>query len=489
MWKSPALFLLFLTLAAVLRAPFAFDPVINWDESSFVLMGNDLAKGHLPYVHAWDNKPPLLYVPYACAILLFGENVVGVRIVGIVLIALAALALHRAIARIRGPVAGLSGAIFLVVFACVVPGGFATMSEHVALPFLCFALGIAFTTNPTKRELLGMGLALGAAAMIRTNLAILAPFFFAVLISRNSRRTLAALGIAVAGFTIPVAVVGFIYFFAGEIDLLYRTLVLIPRAYASVSYALTPWESLQKMGVALRTFPQSIILYTSLAGCVLFALDWKNRDVGAKAFAGSFVLLAASIVATISTSRYFGHYFLQVLPFASVFAGRSLSVLWPYRLGKIALIVLLTLPLGPVVEKSVETLHAIRSGALFETPMDQIARYVRDSGGAGEYAYFPQSQAGYFLSGALIPTRLVHPPAVAKNEIVQTILGDGHDTLSEVRAILAKQPAYIVIKGEVDYLRRRPEAQLLIRTTLENEYRVEAEVEGIVIHKRHKQPS
>lgn len=51
-----------ITLCLVIRLPFFFTTVINWDESTFIIMGQSILDGHLPYTVLWDNKPPLLFV-------------------------------------------------------------------------------------------------------------------------------------------------------------------------------------------------------------------------------------------------------------------------------------------------------------------------------------------------------------------------------------------------------------------------------------------
>jgi hypothetical protein len=41
--------------------------VINWDESTFMLMAQDILRGHLPYLAQYDNKPPGIFFALAAA--------------------------------------------------------------------------------------------------------------------------------------------------------------------------------------------------------------------------------------------------------------------------------------------------------------------------------------------------------------------------------------------------------------------------------------
>ncbi len=45
-----------------MRLPFFFPAVIDWDESTYVLMGQSILDGHVPSIEQWDDKPPLAYV-------------------------------------------------------------------------------------------------------------------------------------------------------------------------------------------------------------------------------------------------------------------------------------------------------------------------------------------------------------------------------------------------------------------------------------------
>ncbi len=75
-----------LLMAVAVRLPFIYLSVIDWDESTFILIGQSLLDGNLPYTEFWDLKPPLAFVPFAMFIWLFGENIIGVRIGGILLV-------------------------------------------------------------------------------------------------------------------------------------------------------------------------------------------------------------------------------------------------------------------------------------------------------------------------------------------------------------------------------------------------------------------
>ena len=58
-----------LLLAIIVRLPFFFKDVIDWDESTYILMGQSVLDGHLPYTELWDLKPPGAFLIYAVSML------------------------------------------------------------------------------------------------------------------------------------------------------------------------------------------------------------------------------------------------------------------------------------------------------------------------------------------------------------------------------------------------------------------------------------
>ena len=71
-----------LIITVVIRFPYFFPAVIDWDESTQIIMGQDILDGQLPYIDLWDNKPPLSFLSYAFFILFFGKSIIAIRLAG-----------------------------------------------------------------------------------------------------------------------------------------------------------------------------------------------------------------------------------------------------------------------------------------------------------------------------------------------------------------------------------------------------------------------
>ncbi|MEW6145795.1 MAG: glycosyltransferase family 39 protein [Thermodesulfobacteriota bacterium] len=77
--QSVWLFLIMLLIFA-LRLPVADVSVIDWDESVYFTIAQDVANGGVPYKTSWDTKGPFLFFAFVPVILLFDESIAALRI-------------------------------------------------------------------------------------------------------------------------------------------------------------------------------------------------------------------------------------------------------------------------------------------------------------------------------------------------------------------------------------------------------------------------
>jgi 4-amino-4-deoxy-L-arabinose transferase-like glycosyltransferase len=102
-----------LGFALVLRFPFFFEAVIDWDESTFILMGQSLLAGDLPYTNLWDLKPPLTFASFALFIAVLGQSIVGIRLAGTLCVAATAWLSYDITQRHWGQRAGILAGAFV----------------------------------------------------------------------------------------------------------------------------------------------------------------------------------------------------------------------------------------------------------------------------------------------------------------------------------------------------------------------------------------
>lgn len=90
------------------------DLPLERDEGEYAYIAQRLLSGELPYVHAFNQKPPGVFVAYAAAFLLGGPSVAAVRWLGLLWSLATGLVLAGLTRRLAGP---LAGAFALLAFA------------------------------------------------------------------------------------------------------------------------------------------------------------------------------------------------------------------------------------------------------------------------------------------------------------------------------------------------------------------------------------
>jgi len=126
-------------LVVVVRTGSLEQEIIDWDESTFVLMAADLLRGHLPYVHLFDNKPPGIFVLLAGSIGVFGQSLWAVRLVGDLSVLLTALFTYAMVARYASSLtAGLTAMTLIAMTGTAY--GLHTSTELPATAFMTAAL-------------------------------------------------------------------------------------------------------------------------------------------------------------------------------------------------------------------------------------------------------------------------------------------------------------------------------------------------------------
>ncbi|NBO18332.1 MAG: hypothetical protein EBV03_03730 [Proteobacteria bacterium] len=186
-WQLPAdhWILLLLILAAVfMRLPYFFMShegrlwryeMLYHDESLFLMHGRDVLHGHLPYIHHWDNRPPLGWFLFAIMNLISAENLVMFRINGALLIGLTSFMLFRIFAALGQRSTGVVAGLFYAIFCSVAQVGQSITTEHVvALPFVTM-LYFVLSGRVVRRHRLIIGLLYAVCVMTLTNYLLLLP--------------------------------------------------------------------------------------------------------------------------------------------------------------------------------------------------------------------------------------------------------------------------------------------------------------------------
>lgn len=179
-----------LVVAFALRAPSFGDPAYKIDEQFYLLVGDRMLHGALPFVDIWDRKPIGLFVIYAGCRLLGGAGFVQYQVVATLFAAATACCIVIMTRRIAGAAAGgVAGALYLIWLE-LAEGGGGQAAVFYNLPVAAAAalLLVPERESERRRGLLAMAL-IGLAIQIKYTVVFEGAFFGLVAAGRAWRRT------------------------------------------------------------------------------------------------------------------------------------------------------------------------------------------------------------------------------------------------------------------------------------------------------------
>ncbi|TPG13217.1 hypothetical protein EAH84_06210 [Sphingomonas oligophenolica] len=418
-----------LLAAILLRVWDVGNPVIHVDEQYYLLVGDRLLHGAIPYVDIWDRKPIGLFLIYAAIRLLPGDGIVAYQLVAMAAAALTALLVVRG-GRMLGATARgatVAGIAYLILLELLGGrGGQAPVFYN--LPVTAAALLTLRLPNLAERRDGRAIVANGLLACLFAGLAIQIKYTAAVegafvgiahlwFLHRARARwgpiVGAAIGWGLVGLAPTLCVVGW---YAAHGDL---------AAFWFANFASIGLRAGYPAGqLAMRLLG---ILAQILPLIVGAALAWRWRVAPAR-HRIALAWLAAAVVGFGAIGTFFAHYALPLVA--------PLAILAAVALGRSTWLLVATLVLGLGLW-GIELVVRPDDAAGARAVAHVVAANHR---GACPYVFIGDTIT-YRLADACVPSAYAFPNLLAYS----TEQGaTGIDEAAEVRRILATRPPLIV---------------------------------------------
>jgi len=455
------LFCSYFVLAFVIRLPVFFDSVVDWDESIYLLVSDDVLRGYLPYDRVWDHKPPGIFYLFAAAQICFGSSVIAIRLLAVAATAVGGFLVQRLSRRAfgEGPSAYLAGVLYILLTA--VNAGLATNTEILFGAFTLLGYFLAWeslVTGRTKTRCFLAGVAFGAGFSIKPvvafDLIAFAVWFGIVVALLGKPWRESAIGYARAGAIILTGFVATLvacvlpHLVAGKGSLLYETVVIHNLTYASGS------PDVLQVAMGLRAVLVYLGPLLCLAAMVVIIVakdvDRRIRVLGI----GVIVWFGLGVLSVVTQEKYFPHHFVQVAgPLSLAFAffcrwlAERLDTPGLSRRIAVGSVFALTVAAGPFEPLALEVKrfchHVFTEKDVHyeDTPLKVAESILRESGpGASVYVFNDQCII-YHLVDTLPPTRFAFVLHLLRE--ADTIMGV--DRRSEFLRILSTRPEWIVV--------------------------------------------
>lgn len=434
---------------------------IDSDEWAYILMGADVAKGHLPFVHQFDLKPPVVFLLFGAVIAMFGKSLIAIRLIGAIAVFIASFCVFLIGRRATGAwAAALAGALMTVALCSGVIGR-DTSSELPAMAFLMPALWLL-----VRRDAVGLrdaalcGLLVSLAVLTRTNLAVVALalglFLAGLSVQRRSRcARLAWLAYGAAGL-VPLALLTAVYGLAGELATFRLAMIDAPLAYSGqLSAAEVLRLHLTQYYYTAQIAPFAFVPMTLLAVLGVAASLAPRFARGAPPARGQVVRVIWTGLLAVCASLLVGgaaypHYWLQAMPFLGLFAALALAAAGQLgRLSPLAVPLAGALaavaPLAALIDGTPRTLALLRHPEAEPHPIRDAADWLRGHGAANQPVWaLHMHLVLFYLDAPQLSRAGVYPSNLGRTAIIDALGRQGYVTRDETGRIMAGLPHFVV---------------------------------------------
>jgi 4-amino-4-deoxy-L-arabinose transferase-like glycosyltransferase len=292
------LFGVLLLLTFALRMPAFFVDVFNSDETFLATQAEVISDGGNLYEEAADRKPPLVPYLYAATFALFSTTALwSVRVMAMLAVAITALLLAVEARSRYGPRASwIAGVLTVLASISFAPqDGQAANFEIFMLPSMTAAVLLA-----RRGRGFSSGVAVAFATLAKqTGAATLIPVLYLLWKQRGRQGATDAL----SGFALPLALVAL---YVGPGELLFWT-TIGNGSYLGISGQwpmITLMFVLMTIGFAAANLP------------IVWALPraWRERRTAAQGDTDLWLWLLSAGLSVAVGLRFFGHYYLQLIP-------------------------------------------------------------------------------------------------------------------------------------------------------------------------------
>lgn len=465
--------------------------VIDPDESTFILMGADVAKGHLPFVTQFDLKPPMIFLLIGGVLATFGKSLVAVRLLGDFLLFGTAMLTFRFARHLVSAWAALGGALIYVAFASMDLGQ-PTYSELPALFFGMAALLALVRTPVTLARAAVAGLCLALAVLSRTNLYQLPIVFGLLLLIATLRKNAAVhprawLAFGLGGL-VPVALMVLVYALAGQLSVLKLAMIDVPLAYAQqVGPVQAVLENIKQFYVTTTMEPLIVIPLVLLVGAG-FVRAAALRSTHSWPLGLIALALVTLLVSLIFSGAVYPHYWLQLAPVLAVLAALGLDQIARLpRAAPLAIAVGLVPTGTAVAERLPQAVAVIADPSATERHFEvaKAARFIEASGEPNPTVWPWRKQLiDWYLDAPQLSKAGVQPENIARPAIVGPLAEHGYVGPDEVGRLMAMLPTFVVTDAKGKGLEWMRATGRPVDLWLAQHYGLDAQFGDVLVYRR-----
>lgn len=475
-WLTPLSFLVF---ATALRAPFFHVHNLNWDEYTFILIGQNVLDGNLPYSKLWDVKPPLAHFGFAVFAFIANGDFFLWRLLAAILLSINAylvFVIAKQFCQTR----------FAYIAACcsllfVTRTGAGMLTEHLALLPLTLALFINLQGQQFKHMLL-TGICLSIALWIRLNLAVV-PFILVLYLAlqhipKGHIKSLLLQYAALAlGFMVVSISILLPFIISGTLQN-----VIDANIFAALAYANAKMTALEVFTAQISNAGVFFGLAYLLALVFIVQLFNNYQQKQWQLLVAYGVAIELSI---ILSGRSFDHYWVQLASILAITSAIGLqTIASKHKVWQGLVFVFMALFFIAALALSYLVADQLKK----QDPTTKLQQLVEKHVPSNSSLYLTEHHILYwFTEYQPIRASVTHPSNISKSFLLPFIPLSKNNSSDELSALLnIDKPEYILSTEVPWYFDNKPKLVALWQQSLTNNYQRITSHKDIGLYKRIK---
>ena len=478
-FSETTLFILLFVYAFFIRFPFFFRDYVDRDESTFILMGQSWAEGHLPFTELWDLKPPITFLFFACIISMFGKSFLAIRIAGTFLVATSAFYTYKIGIGLGYKKQSFLVSILVVILFSLFGSLQGVMSEHICMAFFMPAVHF-FLFKKNHWWLFISGIFFGLSVMSKLNMAypllFLFLFEFTYILKKGIfYKQLSKLIIVGLGIILVVLCTALPYLYSDQLNIWWNSVVLAPLAYTKSGH-----------GSVLNVLPFLVIVLSLL----LFLHQKKFLNFKSKEQQSLLGIILGVLFSFVQAKKINGHYLLQLYPFLLLLFGvviSKLNFINKFRRTPWLFLLLLLIPMESYLEIGNIIKNKKETGSFFNGEGITVPQYLIKNNISYNNILFCEYHIGYWLLGETPPTKIAtHPSNLVREELFLHAQNHRHTSKEELEFIIENQKPDLIVtrKNRRVFDKAETKANFYMNLILAKQYSPLDTIDNAVIHQR-----
>ena len=440
------LFFIFLVFLIFIRLNTVSYEIISWDEATYIIAGQEILNGFLPYENLYEMKPPLLYYLYSLP-LFFHKSLESVRIFGLILIFISSISLFYILIKyVEKKIAFIVSLGFISIFNYYF--WLETSSEIVILPLLLLSFICFRNYKKSYLSLIFLGLLISISTLVRLNIGILGFFIFLYMIFDKyecKKTKFYNLIIYVLSGLLPLLFLIYFYYYHGKINLFYTGTFEVPLVYSSEKNFLDGTINYLRTIFKLSYF-NPINFGTILISFVLsvFKPNILSEDNG------KFnVYYFGIIFTTILAGQGFSHHLIVLIPFVLIFSfTKIIKNSFVHNCKLLLFFVLISTQVIYSISPNIDLINNKYNFSL-DYKIKEIANseIMKDKKVlALDYHLF------YFYNNYYYPSKIIHTPAwvrVTTKDRLRPLININYISHDEAEVVLSHEYDYILCSSRI----------------------------------------